>query len=96
IDAQGADLLFGELCEVDRDAAELAAERGLVKVRDEAAMDRWVDEAIAANAAAAEDVRSGKQAAIGRLVGHVMKASGGQADAKEARERLIERLGGGT
>ena len=96
IDAQGADLLFGELCEADRDAAELAAERGLVKVRDDAAMDRWIDEAIAANAAAAEDVRSGKQAAIGRLVGHVMKASGGQADAKEARERLLARLGGAS
>ena len=96
IDAKGADLLFGELCEADRDGAELAAERGLVKVRDDAAMDRWIDEAIAANAAAAEDVRSGKQAAIGRLVGHVMKASGGQADAKEARERLLARLGGAS
>jgi len=93
IDAQGADLLFGLLCEEDRDAAALAAEKGLVKVRDDAALDRWVEEAIAANAAAAEDVRSGKVAAIGRIVGHVMKSSGGKADAKDARERILARLG---
>jgi aspartyl-tRNA(Asn)/glutamyl-tRNA(Gln) amidotransferase subunit B len=92
IDAQAADLLFGRLCEQDGDAASLAAELGLVKVRDEAAMDRWVEEAIAANPAAAEDLRSGKQAAIGRLVGHAMKASGGSADAKEVRERILRRL----
>ncbi len=96
IDAQGGDALFGILCERDEDPAALAAAEGLIKVRDDAAMDRWIAESIEANAAAAEDVRSGKQAAIGRLVGHVMKASGGAADAKEVRERMLERLGGGA
>ena len=73
---------------------ELAEREGLLKVRDDAALDRWVEEAIEANAAAADDVRHGKQAAVGRLVGHVMKSSGGAADAKEARERLLAKLGG--
>ncbi len=94
IDAQGGDALFGILCERDDDPGELAEREGLVKVRDDAALDRWVDEAIESNPAAADDVRGGKQAAIGRLVGHVMKASGGAADAKEVRGRLLERLGG--
>ena len=42
----------------------------------------WVDAALAANEAAANDVRSGKMAAIGRIVGAVMKLSGGKVDAK--------------
>ena len=72
--------------------SELAESNGLVVVRDEGAMEGWIEEAIAAQAQAAEDVRQGKDAAVGRLVGAVMKASGGQADAKEARTRLLERL----
>ncbi|MEE2972776.1 MAG: Asp-tRNA(Asn)/Glu-tRNA(Gln) amidotransferase subunit GatB [Planctomycetota bacterium] len=72
----------------------LAEANGLVVVRDEGAMESWIDRAIEAQAQAAEDVRNGKDAAIGRLVGAVMKASGGQADAREVRERIFARLRG--
>ena len=72
--------------------SELAESNGLVVVRDENAMEGWIEEAITAQAQAAEDVRQGKDAAVGRLVGAVMKASGGQADAKEVRTRLLARL----
>jgi aspartyl-tRNA(Asn)/glutamyl-tRNA(Gln) amidotransferase subunit B len=51
-----------------------------------------VDAAIAANADVAEKVRGGNQGALGPLVGAVMKATGGSADAKRARELLLERL----
>ena len=57
-------------------------------------MEAWIDEAIAAQPQAADDVRNGKDAAIGRLVGAVMKASGGQADAKDVRDRLFAKLRG--
>jgi aspartyl-tRNA(Asn)/glutamyl-tRNA(Gln) amidotransferase subunit B len=50
---------------------------------------------IAANEKVAADVRGGKIAAVGRLVGEVMKLSGGQADAKGVRERLLKKLGMG-
>ena len=50
--------------------------------------------AIEANEQAADDVRNGKMAAIGRLVGHVMKLSRGSADAKSVQEKLREKLGG--
>jgi aspartyl-tRNA(Asn)/glutamyl-tRNA(Gln) amidotransferase subunit B len=96
ISAQGADELFGLLCEpgnAGMDAAELASARGLVIVRDEGALDAWCDQVIAANAKVAEDVRGGKQAAVGRLVGEVMKLSGGKAEAKSVRERLLGKLG---
>jgi len=39
-------------------------------------------------------VRSGKEAAIGRLVGEVMKRSGGAADAKSVKEKLLQQLRG--
>jgi len=51
------------------------------------------DDAIAANPDIAEKVRSGKVAAIGVLVGAVMKATRGQADAATARAILLQRLG---
>jgi aspartyl-tRNA(Asn)/glutamyl-tRNA(Gln) amidotransferase subunit B len=75
------------------DDAKAAAERaGLLVVRDDAALDRWIDEAVAANPQAAADVRAGKMAAIGRIVGAVMKLAGGKVDAKTVNERIVSRL----
>jgi aspartyl-tRNA(Asn)/glutamyl-tRNA(Gln) amidotransferase subunit B len=51
-----------------------------------------VDAAIAAAPDIATKVREGNQGALGPLVGAVMKATGGSADAKRARELLLERL----
>jgi aspartyl-tRNA(Asn)/glutamyl-tRNA(Gln) amidotransferase subunit B len=95
---QAVDELFGLLCEpvnAGKDAASLAAERGLLIVRDDAAVQRWVDEVIAAHPKPAEDVRSGKLAAAGRLVGEVMKRAGASADAKSVREAILRSLGQG-
>ncbi|MCH2160449.1 MAG: Asp-tRNA(Asn)/Glu-tRNA(Gln) amidotransferase subunit GatB [Phycisphaerales bacterium] len=76
----------------DEDIAALAEANGLLVVRDEGAMEGWIDDAIAAHPQAAEDVSAGKDAAIGRLLGHVMKLSQGQADAKEVRSRFLAKL----
>ena len=72
---------------------EVVAGRGLAIVSDEGALTAAVDEAIAANPEVAEKVRSGKVAAAGALVGAVMKATRGQADAARARELILARLG---
>ncbi|MGZ4664772.1 MAG: hypothetical protein ACXV5Q_06910, partial [Frankiaceae bacterium] len=50
---------------------------------------------IEANPDVADKVRGGKLAAVGALVGAVMKATKGQADAKAVRVLLLERLGQG-
>jgi aspartyl-tRNA(Asn)/glutamyl-tRNA(Gln) amidotransferase subunit B len=94
IGSNNADSLFDLLCGSRDGARDLAARRGLLQVRDDSALDRWVDEAIAAHQQAAADVRAGKDAATGRLVGHVMKASAGRADAAAIRERIMRRLRG--
>ena len=72
---------------------EVVAARGLAVVSDEGALAAAVDEAIAANPDVAEKVRGGKVAAAGALVGAVMKATRGQADAARARELILARLG---
>jgi aspartyl-tRNA(Asn)/glutamyl-tRNA(Gln) amidotransferase subunit B len=64
------------------------------KVAGEDQLTAAVDEAIAANADAADKVRGGNQGAIGPIVGAVMKATGGAADARRARELILQRLGG--
>ena len=72
---------------------EVVAGRGLAIVRDEGALTAAVVEAIAANPEVAEKIRAGKVAAAGALVGAVMKATRGQADAGRARELILARLG---
>ncbi|MET7421618.1 Asp-tRNA(Asn)/Glu-tRNA(Gln) amidotransferase subunit GatB [Dactylosporangium sp. NPDC005555] len=72
--------------------ADVVAARGLEVVSDEGALTKAVDEAIAANPDIAAKVRDGKVAAAGALVGAVMKATGGKADAKTVRELVIARL----
>jgi aspartyl-tRNA(Asn)/glutamyl-tRNA(Gln) amidotransferase subunit B len=72
---------------------EVVAGRGLAIVSDEGALGTAVDEAIAANPGIADKIRSGKVAAAGALVGAVMKATRGQADAARVRELILERLG---
>ncbi len=72
---------------------EVVAGRGLAVVSDEGALGTAVDEAIAANPGVADKIRSGKVAAAGALVGAVMKATRGQADAARVRELILEKLG---
>ena len=74
---------------------EVVAARGLAVVSDEGALTAAVDEAIAANPEVAQKIRDGKVAAAGALVGAVMKATRGQADAARARELILSRLGQG-
>jgi aspartyl-tRNA(Asn)/glutamyl-tRNA(Gln) amidotransferase subunit B len=94
VGSSAADKLFGLLCHSDQTAENIAEEHGLLQVTDEGAVDIWVAEAIEAQPQAADDVRSGKNAAIGRLVGEVMKRSGGAADANSVREKLLLHLQG--
>ncbi|WP_055587586.1 Asp-tRNA(Asn)/Glu-tRNA(Gln) amidotransferase subunit GatB [Peterkaempfera griseoplana] len=72
---------------------EVVAKRGLAVVSDDSALGTAVDEAIAANPGVADKIRDGKVAAAGALVGAVMKATRGQADAARVKELILERLG---
>ncbi|MBV9208877.1 MAG: Asp-tRNA(Asn)/Glu-tRNA(Gln) amidotransferase subunit GatB [Actinobacteria bacterium] len=71
---------------------EVVTARGLAVVSDDAALIKAVDEAIAANPDVVARIRAGKTAAAGVLVGAVMKATRGQANAARVRELILERL----
>jgi aspartyl-tRNA(Asn)/glutamyl-tRNA(Gln) amidotransferase subunit B len=80
------------VCDGEGSPAEVMAARGLGVVSDTGALTAAVDEAIAANPGIAEKIRSGKQEAAGVLIGAIMKATKGQADAKTVRELILARL----
>jgi len=71
---------------------EVVAARGLAVVTDADVLAAAVDEAIAANPDIAAKVAEGKITAAGALVGAVMKATGGQADAALVRQLILARL----
>jgi aspartyl-tRNA(Asn)/glutamyl-tRNA(Gln) amidotransferase subunit B len=75
------------------DVDTVVSEKGLKVVSDAGALGAAADAAIAANPEVAGKVRGGKVAAVGPLVGAVMKATGGQADASSVRTLLLEKLG---
>ncbi len=79
--------------ETGRTVDDVVAERGLRVVSDSGALTSAADAAIAANPEVADKVRSGKVAAVGVLVGAVMKSTRGQADAATVKAILLERLG---
>ncbi len=78
-----------------RPAVDIVAARGFAQISDAEAVGRLVDEVIAANPAAVGDYRAGKAQAVGFLVGQVMKASRGQANAALVQAALRDRLGTG-
>ncbi|MEI2764775.1 MAG: Asp-tRNA(Asn)/Glu-tRNA(Gln) amidotransferase subunit GatB [Dermatophilaceae bacterium] len=72
--------------------SQVADARGLAVVSDDRALTEAVEAVIVANADVAQKVREGKHAAVGALIGQVMKAMRGQADAATVRELLLQRL----
>ncbi|NKI44812.1 Asp-tRNA(Asn)/Glu-tRNA(Gln) amidotransferase subunit GatB [Streptomyces physcomitrii] len=72
---------------------EVVDKRGLKVVSDEGALTTAVEEAIAANPGIADKIRGGKVQAAGALVGAVMKATRGQADAARVKELILAQLG---
>ncbi|AEW96686.1 MULTISPECIES: Asp-tRNA(Asn)/Glu-tRNA(Gln) amidotransferase subunit GatB [Streptomycetaceae] len=72
---------------------EVVDKRGLKVVSDEGALTAAVEAAIEANQGVADKIRGGKVAAAGALVGAVMKATRGQADAARVRELILAKLG---
>jgi aspartyl-tRNA(Asn)/glutamyl-tRNA(Gln) amidotransferase subunit B len=55
-------------------------------------LEALVDQTIAADPSAAEQIRAGNMKAIGPLVGHVMRETKGRADGNEVRQLILERL----
>jgi aspartyl-tRNA(Asn)/glutamyl-tRNA(Gln) amidotransferase subunit B len=84
-------LWAGEGSDVDA----LIAAKGLKQMSDSSALEKIVDDVLAANTKSVGEYRAGKDKAFNALVGQVMKASKGQANPAQAGELLKKKLGAG-
>jgi aspartyl-tRNA(Asn)/glutamyl-tRNA(Gln) amidotransferase subunit B len=75
-----------------RDVVTIVEEHGFWQISDAGVLGTAVEQVLAANPAAVADYRAGTTAAIGFLVGQVMKATRGQANAAMVQAALRERL----
>ena len=67
---------------------EVISALGLDEALDEGQLEAWCSEALEANPRVPEEVRAGRDKALGACIGPVMKASGGKADPKRIMEVL--------
>ncbi len=74
--------------------AEVVERRGLALVFDDGALGAAVDQVLAANPDIAAKIADGKVQAAGALIGQVMKAMRGQADAARVRELIMQKVTG--
>ena len=74
------------------DPVKYVKDNGLEMVSDDGALEKMVDEVIANNPKSVEDYKKGKKAAIGFLVGQIMKATKGQANAGKVNQMIQEKL----
>ena len=75
------------------DPAAIVEAEGLAGVSDDSVLTDAVDQAIADNPDVVAKIQGGKVQAIGALIGPIMKATRGQADAGRVREIIMEKLG---
>jgi aspartyl-tRNA(Asn)/glutamyl-tRNA(Gln) amidotransferase subunit B len=80
LSSKGAKDVFAKMWETGKDPKALVEELGLSQVSDDKQVMDWVLQALAANPKAAADLKGGKDAAIGSIVGGVMKLSKGKAN----------------
>lgn len=74
------------------DADAVIEAKGLKQMNDTGALEKIIDEVIAANPANVEQYRAGKDKAFNALVGQVMKASKGKANPQQVNELLRAKL----
>ena len=90
--------VFGAMWEAKSASAlladEIIASRGLKQISDSGALEKIVDEVLAANAKSVEEFRAGKEKAFNALIGQAMKASRGKANPAQLTALLRQKLAG--
>jgi aspartyl-tRNA(Asn)/glutamyl-tRNA(Gln) amidotransferase subunit B len=94
INIKTAKEVFAALWRREADSADAIIEaRGLRQISDAGAIEKIVDEVLAANPKSVEEFRAGKEKAFNALVGQAMKASRGKANPQQVNEILRRKLG---
>lgn len=84
--------VFDALWDSELSADDIIERDGLKQVSDVGAIEKMVEEAIAANPKAVEEFRAGKEKALNALAGQVMKASKGKANPAQVQDILRQKL----
>jgi len=88
--------VFAAMWEAKSDQPELAdtiiEAKGLKQISDTGALEKIVDEVLAANAKSVEEFRAGKEKAFNALIGQAMKATRGKANPAQLTELLKRKL----
>jgi aspartyl-tRNA(Asn)/glutamyl-tRNA(Gln) amidotransferase subunit B len=92
ISSSAAQQVFAEMFASGKSPAVIVQEKGLAQVSDTGAIEKFCDEAIAANPAPVADYKAGKVAALNSLKGQVMKLSKGKANPALVGEILERKL----
>lgn len=87
----GKDVL-ADMVRSGKSASEIIESKGMKQISDEGALAEIVQKAIAANGPSVEAYKAGKQAAIGAIVGWIMKETKGQANPAKVNALLREHL----
>ena len=87
-----AKTVFDEMWRSGKAPARIVEEQGLLQVSDTAAIEKIVDEIMAANWGQVEEFRGGKEKVLGFFVGQVMKASKGKANPGIVNSILLDKL----
>ncbi|VVE16313.1 Asp-tRNA(Asn)/Glu-tRNA(Gln) amidotransferase subunit GatB [Pandoraea fibrosis] len=86
-------LMWEERATDDGAADRIIEAKGLKQITDTGAIEKIIDEVLAANAKSVEEFRAGKEKAFNALVGQAMKATKGKANPAQVNELLKKKLG---
>jgi aspartyl-tRNA(Asn)/glutamyl-tRNA(Gln) amidotransferase subunit B len=87
-----AKVVFEDMFATGKDAGTIIKEKGLIQISDEGSLSAIVEEVIAGNPKSVSDYRSGKDKALGFLVGQVMKATKGKANPELVNKLFKEKI----
>ncbi|MEI6503543.1 MAG: Asp-tRNA(Asn)/Glu-tRNA(Gln) amidotransferase GatCAB subunit B, partial [Armatimonadota bacterium] len=87
-----AQQVFPKMWESGKKPQEIVDAEGLALISDTSAIEKIVDEAIAANPKAVADYRGGKEKALGAIVGFVMRETKGQANSGIVNEMVLRKI----
>ena len=93
INGKTAKDVFAIMAETGENPEKIVEERGLKQVTDTGAIEKVIDEVLAASPDNVAAYRGGKTALMGWFVGQVMKASGGKANPGMVNQLLKQKLG---
>ncbi len=92
ISSSAAQQVFAEMFDTGKSPVAIVQEKGLAQISDTGAIEKFCDEAIAANPNPVADYKAGKVAALNSLKGQVMKLSKGKANPALVGEILEQKL----